>query len=318
MNSHYKKYYLPGYTGHVPKKNEMFGMTAGDVNKLLVTSDPETVLYGSTTTQKTFYSAQTTSRDCESRDMTKYGNQSRKAINWIAGPTHEIYPQHIPGFTGHIPSLKSENMYGKAYAKITAISITGKVFKGANYPPEIRYKTTTQEEFNKNNFRRFVEAPHLYTNGDYYDYANQLNQENDRKNSTMRSSSIGFGLPDAVLDVDPVTMKKAYRSTQRPFSTSTGSGFASTFRNTIASAASTNRDAKVTIKPKALEKEFVENPEYMRLSDGFKKVFVQEKEEVVIPVVGYQGHRKAHKAKNFYGKSFRSLTIDSKRVQRNI
>lgn len=31
----YEKNYLPGYTGHVPKKNEIFGCTAGDINKLL-------------------------------------------------------------------------------------------------------------------------------------------------------------------------------------------------------------------------------------------------------------------------------------------
>jgi hypothetical protein len=26
---------LPGYTGHVPKKNEIFGCTAGDINSLV-------------------------------------------------------------------------------------------------------------------------------------------------------------------------------------------------------------------------------------------------------------------------------------------
>ena len=31
----YKKEYLPGYTGHVPKKNDIFGCTAGDINKIL-------------------------------------------------------------------------------------------------------------------------------------------------------------------------------------------------------------------------------------------------------------------------------------------
>ena len=31
----YDKEYLPGYTGHVPKKNEVFGCTAGDINRLI-------------------------------------------------------------------------------------------------------------------------------------------------------------------------------------------------------------------------------------------------------------------------------------------
>ena len=31
----YNKNYLPGYTGHVPKKNDLFGCTAGDTNRLI-------------------------------------------------------------------------------------------------------------------------------------------------------------------------------------------------------------------------------------------------------------------------------------------
>ena len=31
----YKKEYLPGYTGHVPKKNDIFGCTAGDINRII-------------------------------------------------------------------------------------------------------------------------------------------------------------------------------------------------------------------------------------------------------------------------------------------
>lgn len=34
--SEFKKLYLPGYTGHVPSKNDMFGMTAGDINRKIV------------------------------------------------------------------------------------------------------------------------------------------------------------------------------------------------------------------------------------------------------------------------------------------
>lgn len=32
----YKRSYLPGYTGHVPKRNEIFGCTAGDINKIII------------------------------------------------------------------------------------------------------------------------------------------------------------------------------------------------------------------------------------------------------------------------------------------
>ena len=37
----YSKNYLPGYTGHVPKKNEIFGSTAGQINKIITkTGEP--------------------------------------------------------------------------------------------------------------------------------------------------------------------------------------------------------------------------------------------------------------------------------------
>lgn len=31
----YNKNYLPGYTGHVPKKNEIYGCTSGDINRII-------------------------------------------------------------------------------------------------------------------------------------------------------------------------------------------------------------------------------------------------------------------------------------------
>lgn len=38
--------------------------------------------------------------------------------------------------------------------------------------------------------------------------------------------------------------------------------------------------------------------------------------EVRIPIVGYQGHRMGYKSQNFYGKTFRDCSIQSKMVQR--
>ena len=31
----YKKNFLPGYTGHVPQKADLFGCSSGDINKLV-------------------------------------------------------------------------------------------------------------------------------------------------------------------------------------------------------------------------------------------------------------------------------------------
>jgi len=31
----YNKQYLPGYTGFVPRKNDVYGCTAGDINRII-------------------------------------------------------------------------------------------------------------------------------------------------------------------------------------------------------------------------------------------------------------------------------------------
>ena len=36
VKTKYTKHYLPGYTGHVPAKNDLFGMTAGESNRLIM------------------------------------------------------------------------------------------------------------------------------------------------------------------------------------------------------------------------------------------------------------------------------------------
>lgn len=84
----FNKEYLPGYTGHVPTKNDMFGMTAGDINKHIVVngghvSYPQPM--GSTYAHR-FYNQSTTPSNKPNKDI--FGNWSKYSINWVAGPTH--------------------------------------------------------------------------------------------------------------------------------------------------------------------------------------------------------------------------------------
>ncbi len=72
--------------------------------------------------------------------------------------------------------------------------------------------------------------------------------------------------------------------------------------------------------PVPLEKNFSANQDYARLSDGFKRVIcgggAKEQKALYVPIVGYAGHQKGVKARNFYGKSFREGSLASKRVLR--
>lgn len=36
-------------------------------------------------------------------------NNSKRSPNWIGGPTSDTRMQHIPGYKGYVPGIKSEN-----------------------------------------------------------------------------------------------------------------------------------------------------------------------------------------------------------------
>ena len=135
-NSFYKKEYLPGYTGHVPYKNDLYGITAGDANKVLISPKGKESFFKGTlvgkpgnqnimiekknqrsqkrvfsTARSSFvhqkamktasllkkkgvftgraYSVGNESRQHYNQNVM-FGNNSRKAINWICGPTDKV------------------------------------------------------------------------------------------------------------------------------------------------------------------------------------------------------------------------------------
>lgn len=65
------------------------------------------------------------------------------------------------------------------------------------------------------------------------------------------------------------------------------------------------------IKPKLLESNVASNDAFFRMSDGFKKIFANDKKDqkLVIPICGYGGHRRGDRSQNYFGKSFRDVTI---------
>lgn len=151
----FNKEYLPGYTGHVPTKNEMFGMTAGEINKQIVYNGGHIgfpIPSGSTFAHR-FYKQANTPSNKTNKDI--FGNWSKYATNWVGGPTHEVCKQHVPGYTGHVPGVLSENIYSKSYAKCTASAIGNRHPRGHDVPPKVRYTSQNRAEYNPKNFRRF-------------------------------------------------------------------------------------------------------------------------------------------------------------------
>jgi len=53
----------------------------------------------------------------------------------------------VPGYAGFIPAVKSENLFGKTYGKLTYISSSGDHEKGSEVPNQLRYTSLLQNSF---------------------------------------------------------------------------------------------------------------------------------------------------------------------------
>lgn len=76
----------------------------------------------------------------------------------------------------------------------------------------------------------------------------------------------------------------------------------------------------VDVKPRLLESRVTEDNNFMKLSDGFRHIFAKEKDDkkIILPIAGYGGHRRGDRCQNFFGKPFRQISIESKRLQRQL
>lgn len=75
------------------------------------------------------------------------------------------------------------------------------------------------------------------------------------------------------------------------------------------------------VKPKLLETKLRSNSDFFNISDGFKKVFAasdRKDMKLVLPISGYGGHRRGDRSQNFFGKSFRETSLQSKKLQRDL
>lgn len=77
------------------------------------------------------------------------------------------------------------------------------------------------------------------------------------------------------------------------------------FKDTEKQLGSTMADFNV--KPKLLESKVSARQDFAMLSDGFKRIFADDKKDskMAIPISGYGGHRRGDRSQNFFGKSFR-------------
>ncbi|MCQ2819623.1 MAG: hypothetical protein MJ252_20355 [archaeon] len=129
---------FPGYMGHIPYKYEVVGRTVGSSNayiKSLLNKEPD---YSQTfvpsvnqdyTMYNRRYFTDSTSKTYPLEEDKIFSNRSKEGTTWICGAKHQIRPQHIPGYTGHVrgvnieQSEKGSPLFGMSYAKATSIAI---------------------------------------------------------------------------------------------------------------------------------------------------------------------------------------------------
>lgn len=103
------------------------------------------------------------------------GNMSKTSCTWMNGPTHEIRNQCVPGYTGFISGINSENLYGKSYSNNTAKSFKGKIPRGFDHEPSKRFASQNMTTYREKNFRRIAENPEYASRRDYLEYMVMIN-----------------------------------------------------------------------------------------------------------------------------------------------
>jgi hypothetical protein len=171
---YYREFY-PGYMGHIPYKYEVIGMTVGATNNhiksfLRKKPDYEKTFVPSNKVDYTYYN-----KDYFTDSMAKnypleedkiYSNKSKDARTWICGNKHVLYPEHIPGYTGHVTGIETSNkkgsdIFGTSYSKATSIAIKGAYCKNTDLPVNMRYMSEMKDKYQKPKMRSFSEAREL-------------------------------------------------------------------------------------------------------------------------------------------------------------
>ena len=128
----FNKVFTPGYTGHVPHKKNLFGITVGKANNILINKDGPRQFETQGMRHPGSWShigERNSSAGANLRsNQLKYTNWSKHAPNWIWGPNDEIRYQQVPGYTWHVPGIRSENLFSKSYARTTATANSNKRF----------------------------------------------------------------------------------------------------------------------------------------------------------------------------------------------
>lgn len=168
--------YLPGYTGHVPLKNDLFGKTAGTINREICESGGNENNMGRIVLKQSMNGA-VDLPTCSKMNKDVFGTTSKFSVNWIAGPTHEVRRQQVPGYTGHVRGMVNRDSIPKSYAKVTATLFSKKHPIEVDNNAKGRFGSTQRDEYKLSNNRRFAANKAMIPRRDYDDYSKYVNEQ---------------------------------------------------------------------------------------------------------------------------------------------
>lgn len=96
----------------------------------------------------------------------------------------------MPGYTGHVKGLVSENLFAKSYAKMTAKAFSKRHPIGADLTPKNRFRSSQREDFANKNFRRFVENKDMIPQRDYSDFTRYVNENKTEAKANLLSRTM--------------------------------------------------------------------------------------------------------------------------------
>ena len=199
---------------------------------------------------------------------------------YVCGPTHNVQHQHIPGYTGHVSGMYSENLHGKPYAKQTADSLCDRVEPGFIIEENQRFHPNYPEDYCNP-----IEKRPLYTGFGENKKTRQVYQTDP--NIPCYGAPMD---PEHVHPIDRVPIV-GYQ------------GFVPTYMHPL----------KKQKKMEEMRKRYVSGEIVVPPKPEI------DSEDMNVPIVGYTGFLPGKKARNVYGESYQQTAIDNeaKKYQTN-
>lgn len=191
---------------------------------------------------------------------------------YVCGPTHNVQHQHIPGYTGHVSGMYSENLHGKPYAKQTADSLNDRVEPGFIIEERQRFNLNYKEDYCNP-----IAKKTLYQ---------QFGEDKKTKQIYQTDPNLPvYGPPGDPTHVHPIDRVPivGYQ------------GFVPTYMHPL------KKQKKMEEMRKAYQSGEIQIPAKTEI----------DSEDMNVPIVGYTGFLPGKKARNVYGESYQQTAIDN-------